>query len=120
VRLLSVSHRDQPCLNQLRSLRQRPVTAAPLPVAAAEPTRLGEVLLLHPILTAAEGPLGSGARAICPLRVPRGDLAGVRHRRSIFFPRPSARGWLLRIARIAVGDTAEFARAHEDAALQQP
>jgi RNA polymerase sigma-70 factor (ECF subfamily) len=36
------------CLNQLRSSRQRPVTAAPLPVPPPEPTRLGEVLWLQP------------------------------------------------------------------------
>jgi RNA polymerase sigma-70 factor (ECF subfamily) len=36
------------CLNVLRSSGRRPVTAAPLPVAAPEPTRLGEVLWLQP------------------------------------------------------------------------
>jgi RNA polymerase sigma-70 factor (ECF subfamily) len=36
------------CLNQLRSSGRRPVTAAPLPVPAPEPTRLGEVLWLQP------------------------------------------------------------------------
>jgi RNA polymerase sigma-70 factor (ECF subfamily) len=36
------------CLNQLRSSGRRPVTAAPLPVVAPEPTRLGEVLWLQP------------------------------------------------------------------------
>jgi RNA polymerase sigma-70 factor (ECF subfamily) len=36
------------CLNQLRWSGRRPVTAAPLPVAAPEPTRLGEVLWLQP------------------------------------------------------------------------
>jgi len=36
------------CLNHLRSSRQRPVTAAPLPVPTPEPTRLGEVLWLQP------------------------------------------------------------------------
>lgn len=36
------------CLNLLRSSGRRPVTAAPLPVPAPEPTRLGEVLWLQP------------------------------------------------------------------------
>src|ERR1700744_496499 len=36
------------CLNVLRSSGRRPVTAAPLPIAAPEPTRLGEVLWLQP------------------------------------------------------------------------
>jgi RNA polymerase sigma-70 factor (ECF subfamily) len=36
------------CLNQLRSSGRRPVAAAPLPVPAPEPTRLGEVLWLQP------------------------------------------------------------------------
>jgi RNA polymerase sigma-70 factor (TIGR02960 family) len=36
------------CLNQLRSSRRRPLTAAPLPVPVPEPTRLGEVLWLQP------------------------------------------------------------------------
>lgn len=36
------------CLNLLRSSGRRPVTAAPLPVATPEPTRLGEVLWLQP------------------------------------------------------------------------
>jgi RNA polymerase sigma-70 factor (ECF subfamily) len=36
------------CLNQLRSAGRRPATPAPLPVAAPEPTRLGEVLWLQP------------------------------------------------------------------------
>ncbi|MFE2429019.1 sigma-70 family RNA polymerase sigma factor [Streptomyces sp. NPDC059373] len=36
------------CLNLLRSSGRRPVTAAPLPVAAPEPTRVGEVLWLQP------------------------------------------------------------------------
>jgi RNA polymerase sigma-70 factor (ECF subfamily) len=36
------------CLNLLRSSGRRPITAAPLPVPAPEPTRLGEVLWLQP------------------------------------------------------------------------
>ena len=36
------------CLNLLRSSSRRPVTAAPLPMATPEPTRLGEVLWLQP------------------------------------------------------------------------
>ena len=36
------------CLNLLRSAGRRPVTAAPLPVPAPEPTRMGEVLWLQP------------------------------------------------------------------------
>jgi RNA polymerase sigma-70 factor (TIGR02960 family) len=36
------------CLNQLRSSNRRPLTAAPLPITAPEPTRLGEVLWLQP------------------------------------------------------------------------
>jgi RNA polymerase sigma-70 factor (TIGR02960 family) len=36
------------CLNLLRSAGRRPVTAAPLPVAPPEPTRMGEVLWLQP------------------------------------------------------------------------
>ncbi len=36
------------CLNLLRSSNRRPVTAAPLPITAPEPTRLGEVLWLQP------------------------------------------------------------------------
>jgi RNA polymerase sigma-70 factor (TIGR02960 family) len=36
------------CLNQLRSAKRRPVPAAPLPVAPAEPTRVGEVFWLQP------------------------------------------------------------------------
>ncbi len=70
------------CLNVLRSAGRRPVTAAPLPVQAPEPTRMGEVLWLQPypdvlldgLPDQAPGPGG-------PVRVPRGDLARVRHRR---------------------------------------
>ena len=36
------------CLNLLRSTGRRPVAAAPLPVAAPEPSRLGEVVWLQP------------------------------------------------------------------------
>jgi RNA polymerase sigma-70 factor (ECF subfamily) len=36
------------CLNVLRSAGRRPVTAAPLPIQAPEPTRMGEVLWLQP------------------------------------------------------------------------
>jgi RNA polymerase sigma-70 factor (ECF subfamily) len=36
------------CLNVLRSAGRRPVTAAPLPIAPPEPTRMGEVLWLQP------------------------------------------------------------------------
>ncbi|HJQ41636.1 MAG TPA: sigma-70 family RNA polymerase sigma factor [Jatrophihabitantaceae bacterium] len=36
------------CLNMLRSTSRRPVTTEPLPIAAPEPTRLGEVLWLQP------------------------------------------------------------------------
>jgi RNA polymerase sigma-70 factor (ECF subfamily) len=36
------------CLNLLRSAGRRPVTAAPLPMPAPEPTRMGEVLWLQP------------------------------------------------------------------------
>jgi len=36
------------CLNVLRSSGRRPVTAAPLPIQAPEPTRIGEVLWLQP------------------------------------------------------------------------
>ncbi|WP_109505891.1 RNA polymerase subunit sigma-70 [Nocardioides speluncae] len=36
------------CLNLLRSSSRRPVTAAPLPVAPSEPSRLGEVPWLQP------------------------------------------------------------------------
>jgi RNA polymerase sigma-70 factor (TIGR02960 family) len=43
------------CLNLLRSSARRPVAAAPLPVPAPEPTRLGEVLWLQPYPDALEG-----------------------------------------------------------------
>jgi RNA polymerase sigma-70 factor (TIGR02960 family) len=36
------------CLNVLRSAGRRPVTAAPLPIQAPEPTRMGEALWLQP------------------------------------------------------------------------
>ncbi|WP_454853409.1 sigma-70 family RNA polymerase sigma factor [Promicromonospora soli] len=36
------------CLNQLRSAKRRPASAAPLPVTPPEPTRLGEVFWLQP------------------------------------------------------------------------
>jgi RNA polymerase sigma-70 factor (TIGR02960 family) len=36
------------CLNQLRSARREPARVAPLPVAAPEPTRVGEVFWLQP------------------------------------------------------------------------
>ncbi|HEX4019497.1 MAG TPA: sigma-70 family RNA polymerase sigma factor [Frankiaceae bacterium] len=36
------------CLNQLRASGRRPVAAAPLPVPAPEPTRMGEVTWLQP------------------------------------------------------------------------
>jgi len=43
------------CLNLLRSSARRPVAAAPLPVPAPEPTRLGEVVWLQPYPDALEG-----------------------------------------------------------------
>lgn len=36
------------CLNQLRSVKRRPVPAAPLPVTPPEPTREGEIFWLQP------------------------------------------------------------------------
>ena len=52
------------CLNVLRSSGRRPVTAAPLPIAPPEPTRMGEVLWLQPYPDV----LLDGLRMCCPIR----------------------------------------------------
>ena len=89
------------CLNVLRSAGRRPVTAAPLPIAPPEPTRMGEVLWLQPYPDVLlDGTVRSGAGPGGPVRVPRGDLARVRHRRPAAAAEPARRAAAARRARL--------------------
>ena len=90
------------CLNLLRVVRAGGrSTAAPLPVPPPEPTRLGEVLVAAALPgRAARRAARPGARARGPVRVPRGDLARVRHRRPAAAAEPARRAAAARRARL--------------------